>query len=112
MYFEVPVGRQNKFQERAFIRLAWIVFPEIVLVVSVGREIPSTVLICLLYQPLAIEANHSKAVEFIREAASQSCDLAVLPEYHLTNCKFRVFVWSTFWWIYNIILRVSHSFPF
>ncbi|TVY85072.1 Hydrolase MtnU [Lachnellula suecica] len=35
--------------------------------------------------PLAIEANHSKAVEFIREAAAQSCDLAVLPEYHLTN---------------------------
>ncbi|TVY86518.1 Hydrolase [Lachnellula willkommii] len=36
-------------------------------------------------KPLAIEDNHSKAVEFIREAASQSCDLAVLPEYHLTN---------------------------
>ncbi|TVY35367.1 putative nitrilase [Lachnellula subtilissima] len=36
-------------------------------------------------KPLAVEDNHSKAVEFIREAASQSCDLAVLPEYHLTS---------------------------
>ncbi|TAQ89350.1 hypothetical protein B7494_g2340 [Chlorociboria aeruginascens] len=36
-------------------------------------------------KPLAIEHNHSKAISFIREAASQSCDLAVLPEYHLTN---------------------------
>jgi predicted amidohydrolase len=29
--------------------------------------------------------NYEKAISFIREAASQSCSLAVLPEYHLTN---------------------------
>jgi predicted amidohydrolase len=29
--------------------------------------------------------NHAKAISFIRRAASESCDLAVLPEYHLTN---------------------------
>lgn len=29
--------------------------------------------------------NCAKAVEFIRNAKSQSCQLAVLPEYHLTN---------------------------
>jgi len=34
---------------------------------------------------MAIEANYSKAVEFVRSAASQGCHLAVLPEYHLTN---------------------------
>lgn len=36
-------------------------------------------------QPLAIEHNHTKAITFIRTAASRGCDLAVLPEYHLTN---------------------------
>jgi predicted amidohydrolase len=34
---------------------------------------------------LAIEANHAKAISFLRSAASQGADLAVLPEYHLTN---------------------------
>ena len=34
---------------------------------------------------MAIDSNHTKAISFIREAASQSCNLAVLPEYHLTN---------------------------
>jgi predicted amidohydrolase len=34
---------------------------------------------------MAPDFNHEKAVEFIKEAASQKCDLAVLPEYHLTN---------------------------
>ncbi|KAH8684597.1 carbon-nitrogen hydrolase [Tricladium varicosporioides] len=36
-------------------------------------------------KPLAVESNHEKAINFIRDAAAQSCDLAVLPEYHLTN---------------------------
>jgi predicted amidohydrolase len=45
------------------------------------RSVPSS----LPSQPLAIEANHAKAISFIKEAASQSCHLAVLPEYHLTN---------------------------
>jgi predicted amidohydrolase len=36
-------------------------------------------------QPLAAETNFAKAVSFLQTAASQSCDLAVLPEYHLTN---------------------------
>lgn len=31
------------------------------------------------------EANHARACDFIRQAASQGCDLAVLPEYHLDN---------------------------
>jgi predicted amidohydrolase len=34
---------------------------------------------------MAIEANHTKAISFVRTAASQSAHLAVLPEYHLTN---------------------------
>jgi predicted amidohydrolase len=29
------------------------------------------------------EENHARACDFIRSAASQGCDLAVLPEYHL-----------------------------
>ncbi|KAH6679484.1 carbon-nitrogen hydrolase [Halenospora varia] len=36
-------------------------------------------------KPLAVESNHEKAIGFIRDAAALSCDLAVLPEYHLTN---------------------------
>lgn len=36
-------------------------------------------------QPLQVEANYNKAAEFIRKAASQGAQLAVLPEYHLTN---------------------------
>jgi predicted amidohydrolase len=34
---------------------------------------------------MQIEANHTKACDFIRKAASQGAHLAVLPEYHLTN---------------------------
>lgn len=45
---------------------------------------PSTKLTSHL-QPLALESNHRKAISFIRTAASQSCHLAVLPEYHLTS---------------------------
>jgi predicted amidohydrolase len=32
-----------------------------------------------------VEANHTKAISYIRSAASQGCDLVVLPEYHLTS---------------------------
>ncbi|RYN83917.1 hypothetical protein AA0117_g1403 [Alternaria alternata] len=39
------------------------------------------------YKPLQPEINFSKAVEFVRSAASQGAQLAVLPEYHLTNWK-------------------------
>jgi predicted amidohydrolase len=34
---------------------------------------------------MQIEANHAKACDFLRAAASQGAHLAVLPEYHLTN---------------------------
>ncbi len=34
---------------------------------------------------MQIEANHAKACDFIRLAAARGADLAVLPEYHLTN---------------------------
>ncbi|KAJ5706622.1 hypothetical protein N7488_006423 [Penicillium malachiteum] len=34
---------------------------------------------------LAIEENHATACEYIREAASQGAELAVLPEYHLSG---------------------------
>ena len=34
---------------------------------------------------MAIESNHAKAESLIRTAATQGADLAVLPEYHLTN---------------------------
>ncbi|KAH8816176.1 carbon-nitrogen hydrolase [Xylogone sp. PMI_703] len=36
-------------------------------------------------KPLDAEQNHAKAISFIRKAAEQGADLAVLPEYHLTN---------------------------
>ncbi|KAF2473500.1 carbon-nitrogen hydrolase [Lindgomyces ingoldianus] len=36
-------------------------------------------------EPLQPEQNFAKACTFIRSAASQGADLAVLPEYHLTN---------------------------
>ncbi|KAL8935963.1 MAG: hypothetical protein Q9211_004422 [Gyalolechia sp. 1 TL-2023] len=36
-------------------------------------------------QPMRIEANYAKAAQFIHEAARQGAQLAVLPEYHLTN---------------------------
>ncbi|RDL36581.1 Carbon-nitrogen hydrolase [Venustampulla echinocandica] len=39
----------------------------------------------LYTEPLAMETNFRKATSYIREAAAQSCDLAVLPEYHLTG---------------------------
>ncbi|KAL2220401.1 putative hydrolase, carbon-nitrogen family [Thermoascus aurantiacus ATCC 26904] len=34
---------------------------------------------------LAIEENHAKACEYIRQAAAQGAELAVLPEYHLNG---------------------------
>ncbi|MCJ1254490.1 hypothetical protein MMC24_002305 [Lignoscripta atroalba] len=36
-------------------------------------------------KPMQIESNYAKAAEFIKTAASQGAQLAVLPEYHLTN---------------------------
>ncbi|KAL8946525.1 MAG: hypothetical protein Q9222_007094 [Ikaeria aurantiellina] len=36
-------------------------------------------------KPMRIEANYAKAVQFIKDAASRGAQLAVLPEYHLTN---------------------------
>ncbi len=35
--------------------------------------------------PMQIDRNHSRSVEFIRSAAAQGSQLAVLPEYHLTG---------------------------
>lgn len=34
---------------------------------------------------MEIESNYSKAASFIRDAAGKGAQLAVLPEYHLTN---------------------------
>lgn len=34
---------------------------------------------------MRIEANYAKAARFIQDAASKGAQLAVLPEYHLTN---------------------------
>lgn len=31
------------------------------------------------------ESNHARACDFIRKAASEGCELAVLPEYHLDS---------------------------
>jgi len=39
----------------------------------------------LYIKPLDPEHNHAKAISSIQEAASQSCHLVVLPEYHLTG---------------------------
>ncbi|KAJ5936309.1 hypothetical protein N7454_005607 [Penicillium verhagenii] len=39
----------------------------------------------LYVKPLKPEDNFVRAVNFIREAAAQGCQLAVLPEFHLTN---------------------------
>ncbi|KAK5131003.1 hypothetical protein LTR08_001416 [Meristemomyces frigidus] len=36
-------------------------------------------------KPMQMEANHEKACTYIRSAALQSAQLAVLPEYHLLN---------------------------
>ncbi|KAH0167290.1 hypothetical protein KCU67_g3947, partial [Aureobasidium melanogenum] len=36
-------------------------------------------------KPLHVEQNFQKAANFIRSAAQQGAELAVLPEYHLTN---------------------------
>ncbi|KAI9723129.1 MAG: hypothetical protein M1828_004377 [Chrysothrix sp. TS-e1954] len=36
-------------------------------------------------KPMQPEKNFEKAASFIRSAATQRCDLVVLPEYHLTN---------------------------
>jgi predicted amidohydrolase len=38
-------------------------------------------------QPMQPEHNFTKAASFIRSAAAQGAELAVLPEYHLTNWK-------------------------
>ncbi|EDP51086.1 hydrolase, carbon-nitrogen family, putative [Aspergillus fumigatus A1163] len=38
-----------------------------------------------IHQDLAIEENHTRACNYIREAASQGAELAVLPEYHLNG---------------------------
>ncbi|KAA8642800.1 carbon-nitrogen hydrolase family protein [Aspergillus tanneri] len=40
----------------------------------------------LYVKPLRPAENFAKAVKFIRDAAAQECNLAVLPECHLTNC--------------------------
>jgi predicted amidohydrolase len=34
---------------------------------------------------MQLEDNFNKAAEFVRSAAAQGAELAVLPEYHLTN---------------------------
>ncbi|GIJ83263.1 hypothetical protein Asppvi_002082 [Aspergillus pseudoviridinutans] len=39
----------------------------------------------LYVKPLKPADNFARAVKFIREAAAQACQLAVLPEFHLTN---------------------------
>ncbi|KAI4153610.1 MAG: hypothetical protein L6R39_001531 [Caloplaca ligustica] len=36
-------------------------------------------------KPMRIEANYAKAAQFIQDAANKGAQLAVLPEYHLTN---------------------------
>jgi predicted amidohydrolase len=38
-----------------------------------------------LQQPLQPEHNFNKAAKFVRSAALQGAELAVLPEYHLTS---------------------------
>lgn len=40
------------------------------------------------------ESNHARACDFIRKAASQGCDLAVLPEYHLDGWNPQAEAWS------------------
>ncbi|KAJ5737734.1 uncharacterized protein N7483_002859 [Penicillium malachiteum] len=44
---------------------------------------------------LAIEENHATACNYIREAASQGAELAVLPEYHLSGWAPTDELWST-----------------
>ncbi|KAF4212100.1 hypothetical protein CNMCM8980_002093 [Aspergillus fumigatiaffinis] len=39
----------------------------------------------LVYRDLAIEENHARACNYIRDAAAQGAELAVLPEYHLNG---------------------------
>ncbi|KAL8774496.1 MAG: hypothetical protein Q9209_000869 [Squamulea sp. 1 TL-2023] len=36
-------------------------------------------------KPLQIDSNYAKAAQYIRDAAGKGAQLAVLPEYHLTN---------------------------
>lgn len=36
-------------------------------------------------QPMQLKQNFDKAANFVRSAAAQGAELAVLPEYHLTN---------------------------
>ena len=49
--------------------------------------LPRKPLIALLirYKPMHIESNYARAADFIKNAAAQGAQLAVLPEYHLTN---------------------------
>ncbi|KAL9067970.1 MAG: hypothetical protein Q9157_006641 [Trypethelium eluteriae] len=42
-------------------------------------------IIQLYPKPMQLESNFQKAANFIRSAAAQGAQLAVLPEYHLTN---------------------------
>lgn len=42
-------------------------------------------IIQLYPKPMQLEPNFQKAANFVRSAASQGAQLAVLPEYHLTN---------------------------
>ncbi|KAH8670541.1 carbon-nitrogen hydrolase [Ilyonectria robusta] len=36
-------------------------------------------------KPVAVEENFNTAAKYIRDAASKGCDIALLPEYHLTS---------------------------
>ncbi|KAF1959947.1 carbon-nitrogen hydrolase [Byssothecium circinans] len=50
-------------------------------------QIIKIAVIQLYPKPLQAEHNFNKAVGYIRSAAAQGAELAVLPEYHLTNWK-------------------------
>jgi len=48
-------------------------------------QVHKVAIIQLHPKPMQIESNYAKAETFIRKASSQGAQLAVLPEYHLTN---------------------------
>ncbi|KAH8732386.1 carbon-nitrogen hydrolase [Phaeosphaeriaceae sp. PMI808] len=48
-------------------------------------QIIKVAVIQLYPKPMQLEHNFNKAAKFIRSAANQGAELAVLPEYHLTN---------------------------
>ncbi|CAI6340331.1 unnamed protein product [Periconia digitata] len=50
-------------------------------------QIVKVAVIQLYPKPLQLEHNFNKAANFVRSAAAQGAELAVLPEYHLTNWK-------------------------